>query len=75
LCYLGYVGADSLVFFLALLLTATSFGAFVGFAIGCIVEGVADLMHGVSTGQNHVFEPVRNADLFDHELPRMTPED
>ena len=66
LCYLGDVGVDAFVVFLALLLTAALFGAFVGLAIGCIVEGVADLMHGISTRQNHVhragceWKPVRS---------------
>ena len=77
--YLGYVGADAFVFFLVILWTAASFGAFVGFAIGCIVGGVADLMHGISTRQNHVVEPVGNGNgngnMFARELPSMMPED
>jgi hypothetical protein len=56
-------------------LTAIFFGAFVGFAIGCIVEGVADLMLGLSTRQIHIVKPVKNEDLFDRDLPRMMPED
>jgi len=75
LFYLGDVGADAFVLFLALFLTAALFGALVGLAIGCIVEEVADLMLGLSTRQTHAVEPVTKVSLFDRELPRMTPED
>jgi uncharacterized membrane protein len=73
--YLGFVAVDAFVAFLAVFLTAALFGALVGMAIGCIVEGVADLMLGFSSRHKKVADSAANVSLFDRELPRMMSED